>query len=190
MRKVFLLFALLSVFSVASAQKINYDQTKDNLRLIATDGVICRNFKDKIVLKAALEATVVESRNEVTLYFAPSLTCATQCEVAKGAKMLIKLFDDSVFEFTATIGSKQMVRDVHNVNGFVFSDYTCRPSFRMSKNELEQIISKGVKKIRIEMTPENYESEFKKDKIGKALGERLPLLEKTISTKKSFSDGF
>ena len=182
---------MLSTFTIAYAQKIDYDKTTDKgLRLIATDGVICRNMKDKIVLKASLEATIMEDQRDTTLYFAPSLTCASQCEVAKGAKMLIKLFDDSILEFTATIGNKQMVRDVHNVNGLIYSDYTCRPSFKMFKSEIEQIISKGVKKIRIEMSPENYESEFKKDKIGKALGERLPLLEKAIATKKSFSDGF
>lgn len=184
---LFLLFALSATLGV-NAQKIIGDNTKDGLRYIGTDAQVCRNFKDKLVLSASLSASVFKGKT--TFNFVPNLTYTSPCETPKNGKLLIKLFDDSVIELTTAAGDKQTVRDVHNINGMVYSDYTMRPLYEITEDQLQQIISKGVKKIRIETSPIIYDNEFKKDKIGKALGDRYELLKQALSATHSFSDGF
>lgn len=188
MKKIIILSLFSMMYFCTYAQKIIGDDTKDGLRYIGTDSQICRNIKDKIVLSASLS---VSRRGDITIYhFVPKLTFASQCSAPKNGKMLIKLFDDSVIELTTALGDKQMVRKVHNVNGFVYSDYTMQPMYDISEEQLTSIIEKGVKKIKIETSPLVYENEFKKDKIGKALADRYTLLQEALKKNPSFSDGF
>lgn len=184
---LFLLFALSATLGV-NAQKIIGDNTKDGLRYIGTDASVCRNLKDKMVLSASLSASVYNGKT--TYHFAPNLTYSSPCETPHNGKMLIKLFDDSIIELTTTSGDKQTVRDVHNINGMIYSDYTMRPLYDVAVEQLQEIICKGIKKIRIETSPIIYDNEFKKDKIGKALGERYELIKNALSTNNSCSDGF
>ena len=60
--------------------------------------------------------------------------------------------------------------------------------FEITKEQLHNIITKGVKKIRIETYPDYYDNVFKKDKLGKQLDKRLQILEQAISLPKKFDE--
>ena len=116
-------------------------------------------------------------------------TALSPITVPKGGKLLIKLMDDSIIELSTIMEYAGTVRDVHNINGYVYSDYTIFPSFPLSTEQIDQI-SKGVKKIRLETTLDVVDKEFKKDKIGQIISVEYDLIKSALSQKKSFSDDF
>lgn len=70
------------------------------------------------------------------------------------------------------------VRDVHNINGFVYSDYTIHPAFAINEEQIKQV-SDGVKKIRLVTTTDYRDKEFKKDKIGVAIKAQYELIQES-----------
>jgi len=81
------------------------------------------------------------------------------------------------------------VRDVHNVNGYVYSDYSTVALYPISKQQVLQLIG-GVSKIRQETFTGTHNKEYKKDKIGNIIKEEYILISKALRTKKDIYDGF
>lgn len=189
MRKLLASLLLLAALPM-SAQKIIIDDVQHGIRSTATDQTVCRNSTDKMVLSVGLSSMISDEKKDTTLCIDTKISFGKPLEISKGGTMLLKLSDNSVIELHAIIASEGKVRDIHTVNGFTFSDYSIRPSFEVTPEQLGDIIAKGVKKIRIEVSPDFYDKEFKKDKVGAALAEKKSVLLNAIAKPKSMREGF
>lgn len=170
------------------AQKIDLDKVENGERTIMCSHENVRSMKDKVVFSVALCA----NQNKAgTVFYNLSLKTAalSPITVPKGGKLLVRLMDDSVIELSTLMEYAGTVRDVHNINGYVFSDYTIFPAFLLTVEQVNQI-RKGVKKIRLETTMEAVDKEFKKDKIGAIISTEYNLIQEAISQKKNFNDNF
>lgn len=179
MKKLFLSTALCLTSLLAFAQEIEYDKSADGERSIMCKYESVRSMKDKTVFSVALSAE--QNKENITSYFLSlKTTSGTPITVPEGGKLLIKLKDDSVIELKTLMEYAGTVREVHNVNGFVFHDYTIFPSFPINDTQIKQI-SGGVKKIRLETVDGNRDKEFKKDKIGTVIKEQYALIVNKLS---------
>lgn len=181
-----LLFAALPI----SAQKIVIDDVQNGFRSTSTDNTVCRSTTDKMVLSVGLSSIISEEKKDTTLYLDTKISCGKPLEIRKGGLLLLKLSDDSVMELNSVIASIGNTKNLHTVSGYTYSDYSVRPSFKITPSQLNDIISKGVKKVRIETSPEFYDKDFKKDKIGEVLATKKTVLLQTISKPKSIRGGF
>lgn len=184
----FLFVAFIMCSMNTAAQKIDLDKVDNGERTIMCSHENVRSMKDKVVFSVALNAEQNKS-GQVFYNFSLKATALSPITVPKGGKLLIKLMDDSIIELSTVMEYAGTVRDVHNVNGFVFSDYTIFPTFLVTEEQIDKI-SKGVKKIRLETTMEPADKEFKKDKIGNIVSAEYELIKKALLQKKSFNDGF
>lgn len=179
MKKLFLSTVLFLTSLLAFAQEIEYNKSNNGERSIMCKYESIRSMKDKTVFSLALAAEQ-NKENIISYFLSLKATSGTPITVPKGGKLLIKLNDDIIIELKTLMEYKGTVRDVHNVNGFVFHDYTIFPAFPINETQIEQI-SKGVKKIRLETIDGNKDKEFKKDKIGSIIKSQYWLLQNTIS---------
>ena len=186
-KTVILLFVLSSALNTF-AQKIESDKTVNGERTIICSHENVRSMKDKVVFSVAL--CLNQSQNGGENYnISLKTTSLSPITVPKGGKLLIKLMDDSIIELSTIMEYAGTVRDVHNINGYVYSDYTIFPAFLLTIEQIDQI-RKGVKKIRLETTTGAVDKDFKKDKIGKVIAVEYDLIKSALSQKKSFSDDF
>lgn len=181
---VFVMCHLVSVFG----QKIVYDKAKSNgERIIMTDEFVCRNLTDQVVLSCALSYFNLQGMTSINLV--TNISADHPLEIKEGSRMLIKLFDDSVIELT-TFNNVETQRQKVYAGYIITYIHTMNIFFSITKEQLNNIITKGVKKIRIETYPDYYDNVFNKDKMGKQLDKRLQILEQAISSPKKFDDGF
>lgn len=194
MKKILLSSLLLATTLVINAQVISVDKTRDGIRTVATEETICRSATDKMVLAVSLCAFVDEEKNDTTFTIRTHITSSTPLEVTEKSPMLIRLMDDTVMELSALVGDKEMVRDVIVVNNFVTHSYDISPLFKATPQQITAISKKGVKKIRIDVNPQMYDKEFKKDKVGSTIRMKWAALKATLKQKgasgDSFRDGF
>lgn len=188
MKKILLFTTIISLSSSVFAQKIELDKIDNGERTIMCSHENVRSMKDKVVFSVALGAN--QNKSGETIYnLSLKTTASSPITVPKSGKLLIKLMDDSIIELSTLMEYAGTVRDVHNINGYVFSDYTIYPAFILTTEQIE-VIKNGVKKIRLETTTGNIDKDFKKDKIGPIISAEYKLLNEALATKKSFSEDF
>lgn len=188
MKKTFLLVCLFAFTTSTFAQKIELDKIENGERTIICSHENVRSFKDKVVFSVALISNTNKS-GENFYNLSLKATSLSPITVPKGGKLLIKTADGSVIELSTQMEYAGTVRDVHNVNGYVYSDYSIFPSFSLTPAQIDKIC-KGVTKIRLETSLDAVDKEFKKDKIGKVIDAEYKLIQKALSNPKSFNDGF
>lgn len=183
------LFALLglSFFVNVFAQKVTLDKVDDSY-VLSTEEIICRSFTDRMVLSVSLSA--IKSGDTITYMINNRVGTLSPSKLPADATILYKTLDDEVLKFKSISSSKHSSTETHylgsgekeysvhtykvgnsyrtKISTNELNTQTIVSSFLISEEELLKLIS-GVKKIRIELYPDNYEKEFKKDKIGKAL---------------------
>ena len=188
MKKIMLL-ALASMLTVcSSAQKIVWDKTEsDGFRSIATSKTICSSGEKKDV-SISLDASTFPEMKDTSLYLSFYVQTYSECSVPKGGKLLVKLFDDSVIELSTPISYEDNIGSFYS--GYVVRTFRIYPRYKVSEEQVDKIISFGVKKLRMELFPSNYDKEFTEDKIGKSFSVTYPLIKKALNEKKTFSDGF
>lgn len=191
MKRICFIVALMQVVCMSlNAQSITADETKDGHRSVFTDYIICRSMTDKMVLSVSLCASVDNGTNEKTILLCPKITTNLSSEAAKDCVMLMRLMDGSVLEFKSVSDSKSEPK-VQNVNGIAIRSNELSLSFPIAESQLETISKIGVKKVRIGITPDMYDKEFKKDKVGAAIGSLWDLVKSTLSKPvKSVHDDF
>lgn len=187
--KKFIILALVTVLSIeANAQKITWDKTDgDGFRSITTTKSICSSGEKKDV-SVGLDANVFPAHKDTTLYLSFYIQTYSSCSVPKGGKLLIKLFDDSIMELSTPLLYEDNIGKYNS--GYSVRTYRIYPRYKISKEQIEKITYYGVKKIRIELYPSNYDKEFTEDKIGKNISITYPLVEEALKKNPSFSDGF
>ncbi|MCD8305492.1 MAG: hypothetical protein LUC49_02365 [Prevotella sp.] len=193
MKKILLTFVLSFISCLAlpvMAQKIILDEvdSKLNMRTTLTDAIICRSFTDRLVLRVSLESIIEEG--DTTLLLGMSINGGNPMRVEKGGRLLIRLGDDSVLELEASSEEKDNIGQVSTSGGTIIKQYYVHPSYPIEKEQLFDMMNYGVKKVRLEMTPDYYDKEFPKDKIGAAVTKLYSVLWGAISVPKSFDADF
>ena len=179
--KHFLLPAMLAFSSIATAQEIVGNTYKGDNHVVFTDKGICRSFTDKMVLSVGLSGVKIASENKEIYFLDLKITSAGKITMGAGDYLILWLKNGTTIKLPAADDTTDgMVRDIHNINGFITRDYSAYPSFVVTKEQIETIISSGVAKIQCNTSPNMYVKEFKKDKIGKAIAERWELLKKEL----------
>ena len=179
--KQLLLTALLALPTMGFAQSITINQHKDGMHIVSTDMQICRSFTDKMVLSVGLFAGKEDTADKYSYFLDLKITSSGKIYIERGATLTLWLKGGQVIKLSAVDGNDNgMVRDIHVVNGFVTHDFSAYPTFALTESQIEDIVSKGVEKIQCNTQPEAYVKDFKKDKIGKAIGERWSLLKKSL----------
>lgn len=176
--KHFLLFALCAFCSVANAQKIISDNvSSDGIRTVIGETVNVRSMKDKVVFKIGLCASIVN--DEISYSLIVESTSLTAYTIKKGMKLMLKDKAEETITLEANSDYDASVRDVHNVNGLVFSDYTTAAFYSIAEDTIGKL-GNGVIKIGQEHTTGRFDKEFKKDKIGQILKEEYTLIKKAL----------
>lgn len=190
MKKLIFIFSLLLLNFLSSfSQEIEYDKTQNGERSIMCKYENVRSMKDKTVFSVALQVEE-NSQEELSYFLSLKTTSNTPITVPEGGILLLKLEDDSIIELKTLMKYAGTVRDVHNINGYVFSDYTIFPSFPINEVQISKL-SKGVKKIRIETIDGYRDKDFKKDKIGIAIKRQYSLLQSQLKkASNDIKDGF
>ncbi len=189
MRKLFTIL-FLAACSQVFAQKVIIDTVEKGIRSTGTKEVIVSSSTDKLALSVSLISFIPEERKDTIVTLGTKITSGMPLEIQKGGRMLLKLFDDNVIELKASNACDGSVRDIIKIGNSVFHTYSITPIFDVTSSQLNSIIEMGVKKVRVEISPDFYDKEFKKDKIGKTLIEHRKNLLEAISKSKSFDRDF
>lgn len=187
MKKILLFLILLSSISV-NAQKVVTDEvTSDGIRAILGESVYVTGMSDKVKLEVALHfyADSVHSSYLLNLRAVSSKPYI----ISKGMKLLLKDIDGNVVELEAINDADASVSEVHNINGFVYSDYSKTASYEIPEETIRQL-GKGVLKLRQEHSTGKFEKEWKKDKMGSVLKKELAEIKHKASLKKDFHSDF
>lgn len=181
MKKIFITAALAALPYMGFAQAITINQHKDGTHIVSTDMQICRSFTDRMVLSVGLFAGKDDTKDNYTYFLKLKITSSEKIYVERNAELTLWLKGGQVIKLSAVDDDDNgMVRDIHNISGFITHDYSAYPAFDITENQIKDIVSKGVEQIQCNTQPEAYVKKFKKDKIGKAIGERWSLLQKTL----------
>ncbi len=197
MKKLITLLVCALISISAYAQKIEYDKIDDNgFRLIGTTLENIGSMTDRVKAKLSLGAIVSPDGNSEYILDI-FLTTGQAISAPAGARMLIKTKDGEVITLQERqgvtledmMGKKRMIPELQNM---VVTEYSIQLMYALTAEQIQQLTA-GVVKIRIELNGgNNYDKEWKKDKVGKILSKDIELVNNALSTdnRKSFTDGF
>ena len=185
MKKYLLIFVMLiaTITNVnAQTRKIVVDKQVDSVRTIEALGTCVRKFTDSKILNIGLQTWI--SPNDTSFCVITNVNSSYPLGVFNNARMLVKLMDDEVIELhsvtseytettiqyakptiTSTVW-KNRITSTYNSNSI---DVSRNINYWHVTPEIINKFRKGVKKVKIEFTDDNYEKEFKKDKFGEIL---------------------
>ena len=185
MKKYLLIFVMLiaTITNVNSqTRKIVVDKQVDSVRTIEALGTCVRKFTDSKILNIGLQTWI--SPNDTSFCVITNVNSSYPLGVFNNARMLVKLMDDEVIELhsvtseytettiqyakptiTSTVW-KNRITSTYNSNSI---DVSRNINYWHVTPEIINKFRKGVKKVKIEFTDDNYEKEFKKDKFGEIL---------------------
>lgn len=178
---ILLLICFLSLITDVTAQIIYNKMENDSTRVKTAGMTCCRSFTDTQVLNVGVQQVIV---NSDTAYFVA--ICVNQLnkgDIPTDGRMLLKTKKDEIIELYNINSLKyQLVQNYGTTTTAYRVGRTLNVRTRENKVVTNQIIGyypieenvlnklfDGVKKIKIELTPQNYEKNFSKDKVGKAL---------------------
>lgn len=187
--KKLLLLTLFCVFcSTVYAQGVASDEvSSDGFRTIIGESVFVTGMSDKV-------------KNEVALfYYADSVNSSYSLmlrsvsskpyKISKGMKLLLKDKNGEVVELKANNDYDASVGAVHNINGFVYTDYSVCAFYDITEETIRQV-AEGILKIRQEHSTGAFDKEWKKDKMGSVLRKELAEIRHKASVKKDFHSDF
>lgn len=185
MKKYLIIFVMLltSIINVnAQTRKIVVDKQSDSVRTIEALGTCVRKFTDSKILNIGLQTWI--SPNDTSFCVITNVNSAYPLGAFDNARMLVKLMDDEVIELhsvtsdyaettiqyakpsiTSTIWKNRITSTYHSNS----VDVSRNINYWHVTPEIINKFRKGVKKVKIEFTDDNYEKEFKKDKFGEIL---------------------
>lgn len=119
--------------------------------------------------------------------FLTLILTSSSIKMSDSPKLLLRLMDDTVLSLDG-----YMLGSANKSEGAILIGYTAvavnhyvtEAKFPISKEQVESL-SKGVKKLRLNTSPNFHEKEWRKDKIGKKLYKKYK-----ESSSNSFEDGF
>ncbi len=183
-----LLFIIAMALCVASvnAQGLFMDKTEDNgQRSVVTGAMnIYRNFSNG----AALQLAYVKSSTDDEQYLIRLTFNEFKMQIDEGRKLLIKFSDDSIMELRNATKIGPADYDYSVSHGI--TDYFVSPSYLVTEEQLEEMASKNVVKIRVETNTGSFDREIKKNKFSKAVDATYNTMKRALSVERNVYTGF
>lgn len=185
-----LCFQLSVVVAFGQSKLIYQDQdAKTGLRYLATSDVIVRNgMTDRHPLKVSLFAMETSQgwlySLDVTV---PELISRA---IPKGNILLLRTKSGEVFEFENILSETQSKDWVGKwIEGTASKTYDNKASYRVTREQLEAL-SSGVVKVRMQLSGEVFDTEYKKDRLGSVIKAHLASIDSGISTSSNLRSDF
>lgn len=190
MKKIILLtIGIVLACTIIQAQTISDEVNSQGVRVISGSLENVRDFKDKIIFHVGLSALVTPDTKNTIYCLGVKVVNPTAYEIEKDMLLLIKNVNDEVITLKAQSNYDATVRDVHEANGYVWSDYSTIALYPISEEDIFKICQ-GVTKIRQEYKAGTFDKEYKKDKIGTVIKAEYTQIKSALKTEKSITDGF
>lgn len=185
MKKI-LLIALLALSAMgAYAQKVVMDKVEpDGSRHILTKYT---TIYSKMFSGGAAALYCIANESDTTFYISLMLN-EQKPEIDEGRKLLVKLSDETILtlENAKKIGPFDYeTRQVYNS-----IEYLVYPMYYVSRDDIMQMINKGVVKLRIETDIDNLDRDIKKTKMSDILETSLSNIDDALTVKKDIYSDF
>lgn len=188
MTAIALATATPALAQIGTARIVSDRTTIHGARRTNTSELICRSFTDRLVLSVSLTSVIIEK--DTTILLNTNIASLHALTVPEHGRLLLKLRNDSIMRLVAARDASDLIGKLTEVNGRIFHTFGAQPSFIVGKEQISDIVKYGVGKIKIELIPEPYEKEFKKDKVGEAVSKLYNVLMDRIRVPKTFESDF
>lgn len=184
MKKLVIAVCLILSALVAQGQsKLIYQDRDANtgFRSFGTSDVIVRNgMTDRHPLKVSLLA--VETSDGWSYSLNISVPELTSRAVPEGSILLLRAKSGDVFEFANTLTEAQSRDWVGQwIEGTASKTYDNKASYVITREQLVAL-SSGVLKLRMQLSGESFDTEYKKDKFGAVIKAHLASIDSGISS--------
>lgn len=183
MKRFFLFIFILISCCSTFAQSVDKDETDMNgNRTIITDE---DEFDEDNTI--GLKYTILASSKNDTI-ISICFTIEDWGNMEKGRKLLLKFQDNSIMELTNSVDEFR-----HPLAGHLSMfgpAMGIQPQFIVTKQQLDDIISKKVVKLRFEQADDTIDIKVKKNKVSKILSECLSSIQKISGKEKNLYEGF
>ncbi len=186
MRKILFIFIVLFTYTATYAQKVSIDKMEnDGSRVITSEA---SNLYRKLVSAAGFHLSYVLLSSGNEFWYIQLTLNEGKYTMDKGRKLLIKTDKDEIIELEnyKVIGPADYEYNVTRYG----TDYYIKPGYNISEEQIKQLCSSNVVKIRIETNIENIDREIKPKKFAKAIKEMYDAICKAKSQSKTVYDGF
>ena len=142
------------------------------------------SYGDRAFGDGNIQINVSTEKDSVYLTF---IITSWKYKMSDSPKVLIRLMNDEVISLDGKLLDSSIMNDGAVMIGYVAvssNEYVTEAKFPITKNQIEQF-SKGIKKVRINTSPDYHEKEWRRDKIGKKLYAKYK-----ESSSNSFEDNF
>ena len=160
------------VFSAQDAQS--------GLRSFGTSEIVVRNgMTDRHPLKVSLLAVETPMGWQYSLYIAVAELISR--EIPEGSLLLLRAKSGEVFEFANTLDAAHSRDWVGQwIEGTASKTYYNKAGFEITREQLAAL-SSGVLKLRMQLSGEVFDTEYKRDRFGSAIKAHLAAIDSGIS---------
>ena len=170
--------------SHAKTRQIVFDKEIDGVRQIEIEGECVRSFTDTKILNISLQCWI--NKTDTIFVVLTNVNAAVELGAKDNAVMLLKTANDNVIELRSATSETNTVKVQVGQPNVSISWWRNFATVRYNDNKSNisrninywpidpatiQLLSVGVKKIRIQFSKGNYDKEWKKDKVGHILTE-------------------
>lgn len=172
----------------------SYDTGKhsDGFRFVGSSAEVIRSgFTDRHPFEVAVTATFNPGTQEWEHALMIGVMSGGSEVIPEGAAILIRTGSGDVIESFNTLDeltSRDFYGTVGPTTGLI--SYTNHASYPVSEDDLTKIAMEGVKKVRIQLSGEYIDSEYKKDKWGEVIFAQLLELSTAKSGSGDIREGF
>lgn len=182
---------LLSVVAASGQSKLIYQHhdAKSGLRSFGTSDLIVRNgMTDAHPFKVSILAVETPTGWSYSLNIAVSEF--TSRAVPEGSMLLLRAKSGEVFEFANTLNEFQS-RDLvgQRMEGVARRIFYNKASYMITREHLETL-SSGVLKLRMQLSGEVFDTEYKRDRLGAAIKAHLDSIDSGMSMGSDLKSNF
>ena len=193
MRKILLLALFILMGSVTYAQKaeIFTDKVdKDGYRTTITKYISCaKGLIDPCPISVALFRFSKDDQTSWSLH--TIWRCPNSFSIPQGGLFMIKLKNGRVIELKQVLPQERTEDRIGTYSSFYKARiYSMSGTYEIDENDIIDIMKFGVEKTRVERSLDTFDTSYKKDKIGPAIGQQYELILKTISSEKDIRSDF
>ncbi len=142
------------------------------------------SYGDRAFGDGNIQINVSTEKDSVYLTF---IVTSWKYNMSDSPKVLIRFMNDEVISLDGKLLDSSIMNDGAVMIGYVAvssNEYITEAKFPISKGQIEKF-SNGIKKVRINTSPDYHEKEWRRDKIGKKLYAKYK-----ESSSDSFEDNF
>lgn len=178
-KTILVIFALFAFASSFAKTTIIYNKIERNIHHISTSSEGMRTgFTDTCPMDISTSVFVSPLQNDTTYTIELKLYSMKSLYFNKGALVLIKTITDDVMELNV-----ESFREGNISRSIYSAPFSPSIYVTLTKDQLKQLCTQGIKKLRLQESKEVIDKEYKVDTIKKiiiALRDQRELLEKTL----------